>query len=64
MRSLVFPIFMCLLILTGCGHEKDFDKKYEAADAQLKAEMERLDKQIDTELKREPGDVEETREPK
>jgi hypothetical protein len=63
MRSLL-PMFMCLLFLTGCGREKDFDNKYEAADAKLKAEMERLDKQIDTELKREPGDVGETREPK
>ncbi len=64
MRSLVLPMFTCLLILTACGREKNFDKKYEAADAQLKAEMERLDKQIDTELKREPEDVGETREPK
>jgi hypothetical protein len=55
MRRLAVPLFIFASMLSACSREDDFDKKYEATDAQLKAEMKRLDKQLDSELKREPG---------
>jgi hypothetical protein len=55
MRRLVMTFLPVALLLPGCAREDDFDKKYEATDARLKAEMNRLDKQLDSELTREPG---------
>jgi outer membrane murein-binding lipoprotein Lpp len=56
MRVYVTGLLLCMLILTGCSREQGFDKKYEATGAKLKAEMQRLDKEMDAELKREPGE--------
>ena len=55
MRVFSLILIMLTLILTGCSREKDFEKKYKTTDAQIKAEMNRLDKQLETELNREPG---------
>jgi PBP1b-binding outer membrane lipoprotein LpoB len=56
MRRLALPLIMLALMLPGCAREDDFDKKYEETDARLTAEMKRLDKQLDAELKKEPGE--------
>jgi hypothetical protein len=55
MHRLFLPLLLVALLLPGCAREDDFDKKYEATGARLKAEMKRLDQQLDTELKQEPG---------
>jgi hypothetical protein len=56
MRRFTFPLIALALMLPGCAREDDFDKKYEATDARVKREMNRLDNQMETELKREPGE--------
>jgi hypothetical protein len=55
MPRLALPLLILASMLSACSREDDFDKKYEATDARLKAEMDRLDKQLDSELTREPG---------
>jgi hypothetical protein len=56
MQRFTFPLITLALMLPGCAREDDFDKKYEATDARVKREMNRLDNQMETELKREPGE--------
>jgi hypothetical protein len=56
MRRFLIPSLFAVATLSGCSRDDDFDKKYKATDAHLKAEMKRLDKELDTRLQTEPGE--------
>ena len=56
MRRYAWPLIAFLGILSACSRKDDFDEKYKAADAKVQNEMKRMEKQMDTELQREPGD--------
>ncbi len=56
MRRRALPLIALLAALSACSREDDFDEKYKAVDAEIQAEMKRLEKQMDAELQREPGD--------
>jgi hypothetical protein len=49
-------LFISFVMLAGCSKKQDFDTQYNATDAKLKADMKRLDRELDTALKREPGE--------
>ena len=52
----LLPLVFCAM-LPGCSKSQDFDEKYRATDTKLKADMKRLDGDIDAALKREPGEA-------
>jgi uncharacterized protein YcgI (DUF1989 family) len=56
MRRHALPLIALLTALSACSREEDFDEKFKAADAEIQAEVKRLEKQMDAELQREPGD--------
>ncbi len=56
MRRYILPLIAFLAVLSACSREDDFDEKYKAANAKVQAELKQLEKQMDAELKREPGD--------
>ncbi len=56
MRRFTVSLVVAALALSGCSRDDDFDEKYKATDAHLKAEVKRLDKELDTRLQREPGE--------
>ena len=43
------------LLLTACG-EQDFDEQYAETEKQLKADAARLDREMEIEAKKEPGE--------
>jgi hypothetical protein len=50
-----FTLLLLFLSLGGC--QKDFDDQYAETEKQLKADAERLDKEMANEAVKEPGDV-------
>lgn len=48
-------LLVLALLLAGC--QKDFDEQYAETEKRLKADAERLDKQMAEEAKKEPGDT-------
>jgi len=47
------PLLLMALLLSGC--QKDFDEQYTETEKRLKADAERLDREMVAEAKKEPG---------
>lgn len=48
------PLLLAILLLTGC--QKDFDEQYAETEKKLKADSERLDREMAAEARKEPGE--------
>lgn len=62
MRRLAPFLALAALALSAC--QKDFDDQYAETQKQLKADAERLDKEMAAEAKKEPGTVRNSPAPK
>jgi PBP1b-binding outer membrane lipoprotein LpoB len=57
MNSKVVSMLATALLLCGCAKKSTFDEDYAKADMKLKSDMKDIDADLNTALKKEPGEA-------